>query len=385
MKENSVGLGHASVVGAHSPTESVEVPVGNGGEVLVALNEPDAPVESSTEIEEQLKRPVPSPVSVDAVVSPVAIEFRDTKEIVADAGGAVEFNETLGVSTTILILPGELGADSTIRLEFTTRFLTVEVEPIDSGTVSTRVVLALGVSTAVVRFDEGVAHPLEAVEFAVLVRLMEPKRSPVNVGAVMGPVAVELTDAGRITPDAPVELMKPVPDAVEKLPTPLVEKRPVGVGTGSRRFNDSCICQDAFTGRLSSILGCTSSDCAAKWSTMPSSPDEDAYTVSVTSETTVAGARLSQSLQKLPTLLSGLLLSKAANWSLGQSRIWSCLFSRMFFHQLFCASSATIFFTSTCSSALRCRTQLSVVAEKERRVVEASTERVRNMIEHSSE
>ena len=46
---------------------------------------------------------------------------------------------------------------------------TVGTGPVVRGTVSTRVVLVLGVSIAVVKFDEGVANPLEPVEFEVAV------------------------------------------------------------------------------------------------------------------------------------------------------------------------------------------------------------------------
>ena len=42
---------------------------------------------------------------------------------------------------------------------------------------------------------------------------------------------MELADAGGMTPDAPVEIANTVPDAIEKLPTPSIEKPPVGVGT----------------------------------------------------------------------------------------------------------------------------------------------------------
>ena len=46
---------------------------------------------------------------------------------------------------------------------------TVGTGPVVRGTVSTRVVLVLGVSIAVVKFDEGVVNPLEAVKFEVAV------------------------------------------------------------------------------------------------------------------------------------------------------------------------------------------------------------------------
>lgn len=56
MNENSVGLGHASVVGAVGPEGSVELPVGNGGGVVVAFEDVMMPVDSSTEREILPKR-----------------------------------------------------------------------------------------------------------------------------------------------------------------------------------------------------------------------------------------------------------------------------------------------------------------------------------------
>jgi hypothetical protein len=49
MKENSVGLGHASVVGAVGPEGTVELPVGKGGGVVVAFEDVVTPVDSGTE------------------------------------------------------------------------------------------------------------------------------------------------------------------------------------------------------------------------------------------------------------------------------------------------------------------------------------------------
>jgi hypothetical protein len=114
---------------------------------------------------------------------------------------------------------------------------------------------------------------------------------------------------------------------------------------------------------------------------------KDAYTVGVTSTVSVAGARFSQSLQNWLTALSGLLLSKAENRSLGQSKMVSvCRFPKMFFpDHCSWASWALTLFTSTWSSVLRCKNRPSVVTEKERMAAGAKTERVKNMIEHSSE
>lgn len=114
---------------------------------------------------------------------------------------------------------------------------------VERDTVSTSVVLVLGVSIAVVTFDEGVANPLEAVEFEVVVaggRLKEPERSP-SLLVNTGPVEVALVDAGGITPLPPVEIVKAVSPPVEKLPTPLAEKPPVGVGMGNVELTTSVI------------------------------------------------------------------------------------------------------------------------------------------------
>jgi hypothetical protein len=111
----------------------------------------------------------------------------------------------------------------------------VEVKPVESGTVSVRVVFALGISTATDELDEGVAKPLDAVEFPVLVlllRLKTPKRPPEVVVPTKGTETVALVGAGGMTPDAPVETVTPVSNPVVKLPTPPVEITSV-VGTGS--------------------------------------------------------------------------------------------------------------------------------------------------------
>lgn len=134
-----------------------------------------------------------------------------------------------------------VGTDSTTMVELMMGISTVEVKPVERGTVSTSVVLVLGVSTAVVRFDEGVANPLEAVEFVVAVAV-ERLKTPVRSRSLLvngGPVVVELVDAGGMTPDTPVEVVKAVSDPVEKLPTPPVEKTPEGVGTGRVVFKVS--------------------------------------------------------------------------------------------------------------------------------------------------
>ena len=54
-----------------------------------------------------------------------------------------------------------------------------------------------------------------------------------------GPVEVELVGAGEITPVPPVEIVKAVSPPVVKLPKPLVEKPPVGVGMGRVEFTIS--------------------------------------------------------------------------------------------------------------------------------------------------
>jgi len=54
-----------------------------------------------------------------------------------------------------------------------------------------------------------------------------------------GPVEVELVGTGGITPVPPVEIVKAVSPPVEKFPKPLVEKPPVGVGTGRVEFTIS--------------------------------------------------------------------------------------------------------------------------------------------------
>lgn len=118
---------------------------------------------------------------------------------------------------------------------------TVGTGPVVRGTVSTRVVLVLGVSIAVVKFDEGVANPLEPVEFKVAVaeeRLKEPEWL-LSLLVNGGPVEVELVGAGGITPVPPVEIVKAVSPPVVKLPKPLVERPPVGVGMARVEFTIS--------------------------------------------------------------------------------------------------------------------------------------------------
>lgn len=134
-----------------------------------------------------------------------------------------------------------VGADPETMVELMIGISIVDVKPVDRGTVSTKVVLILGVSTAVVRFDEGVANPLEPVEFEVAVaveRLKLPLRST-SLLVNGGPVEVELEGAGGIMPDPPVEVVKAVSDPVEKFPTPPVENPPVGIGADRVEFRVS--------------------------------------------------------------------------------------------------------------------------------------------------
>lgn len=114
------------------------------------------------------------------------------------------------------------------------------MKPVESGTVSVRVVFALGVSIATEELDEGVAKPLDAVTFPVLVllRLKLPKRSPEVVVPKKGAELVALVGPGGMTPDAPVETVTPVSNPVVKLPAPPVEVVSV-VGTGSVVFTVS--------------------------------------------------------------------------------------------------------------------------------------------------
>ena len=104
-----------------------------------------------------------------------------------------------------------------------------------------RVMFALGVSMATDELDEGVAKPLDAVIFPVLVlllRLKTPKRPPEVVVPIKGTETVALVGIGGMTPDAPVETVTPVSNPVVKLPTPPVEITSV-VGTGSVEFTVS--------------------------------------------------------------------------------------------------------------------------------------------------
>ena len=78
--------------------------------------------------------------------------------------------------------------------------------------------------------DEGVAKPLDAVTFPVMVlllRLKTPNRSPEVVVPTKGTETVTLVGAGGMTPDAPVETVTPVSNPVVKFPTPPVEIIPV--------------------------------------------------------------------------------------------------------------------------------------------------------------
>src|SRR5690242_8372668 len=82
MKENSVGLGQASVAGAVGTGGSVVLPVGKGG--------PNDPVRSSVDVDP---------------VNPGVVEFTDAGGMVKDTGGAVvEFDGTLDVSTMVVVL-----------------------------------------------------------------------------------------------------------------------------------------------------------------------------------------------------------------------------------------------------------------------------------------
>lgn len=110
------------------------------------------------------------------------------------------------------------------------------VKPVERGTVSVSVVFALGVSMAIVMFDEGVMKPFALVELVMRVLLERenrPVRSP-SLGLNGTVEEVALLDAGGITPEAPVELVKPVADASVKLLPPDSEI-PDGVGVGIGR------------------------------------------------------------------------------------------------------------------------------------------------------
>lgn len=99
-------------------------------------------------------------VSVDVVFT--GMEREKLPERSASLDGMEELVLNVGAGV-------ELGADVIGRLEFTDGISTVTVTPVDSGTVSTRVVFVLGVSTGIVRFDEGVMKPLALVELTVRV------------------------------------------------------------------------------------------------------------------------------------------------------------------------------------------------------------------------
>lgn len=116
MVENSVGLGQASsVIGAVGTRGVVELPVGNGGTVVV-LEE----IVTGRE-----KDPPRSPVDV-VPLNPDAVEFNDTGGRVTEAGGAV-VELTTGVST--MIVP-------TVMVEELTEEKIVERLPVENdGTV----------------------------------------------------------------------------------------------------------------------------------------------------------------------------------------------------------------------------------------------------------
>lgn len=112
-KENSVGLGQASVTGAVGPVGSVEFPVGNGG-VVVAFEDVDTPVVRMRVVVE--KNPVRESVDSDTLNTDV-VEFSDTGGIVDDAGGAVvEFEGTLGVGVRVVVLPVDEGGKRVVTL-----------------------------------------------------------------------------------------------------------------------------------------------------------------------------------------------------------------------------------------------------------------------------
>ena len=150
-------------------------------------------------------------------------------------------SDSLGIELELVEGVGVgVGADVTGTLELTGGSSTVDVKPVDNGTVSTKVVFTGGVTIAMLEFEEGVITPLADVEFDVRVlleRLIEPKRLSVPVDK--DSKEVELTDAGGMTPEIKVELTKAVVNAVEKLPEPSFVILPVGVGTGRVEFTVS--------------------------------------------------------------------------------------------------------------------------------------------------
>jgi hypothetical protein len=122
----------------------------------------------------------------------------------------------------------ELGGAVTGKVELTGGISTVVVKPVERGTVSTKVVLALGVSMATVMLVEGVMTPLAPVELAVAERLNSPVRSP-SLG--LNGVPAEVVGTGGITPESPAEVEKPVTKESVKLPDPPREILADGVGS----------------------------------------------------------------------------------------------------------------------------------------------------------
>lgn len=315
-----MGLGHASVVGAVGPAGVVELPVRNGGGVVVAFDDVDTPVERGIELGREYD-PVRSPalklgvkrtlleftdplgVSIAIVMFPVGVvggkiverlpvgndgtvdQLIDTNDslvmlLEGVGSGAVVFSNGRvvgGINVTMVTLPvgkesvmfvvavtTKVEAVSAVRggavvfagtelegeklptrgaslVEMDAVVFTrgmVVVKPVESGTGRVNVVFALGVSMAMVMFDEGVAKPLALVELtttALLEREYRPvRRSSVKLGVNVE--AVPLADIGGMTPDAPVELVKPVADASVKLLPPENETPPVGTGVDRVMF-----------------------------------------------------------------------------------------------------------------------------------------------------
>lgn len=210
---------------------------------------------------------VTSPLGSESVMFVVAVTTKipgfDDDSGTGVIGGTTTVELIIGIS----ILPVPTGTVR-VEVEFTTMELDpdLEYEPLRSSLLvlplkvdedplneavgvilgaevigTLRVMFALGVSMATDELDEGVAKPLDAVTFPVLVlllRLKTPKRSPEVVVPIKGTETVPLVGAGGMTPDAPVETVTPVSNPVVKLPTPPVEIIPV-VGTGSVEFTVS--------------------------------------------------------------------------------------------------------------------------------------------------
>lgn len=180
-------------------------------------------------------------ISVTLLLGRLSVMFvvAVTTRVEADSdtsGEGVILGITMVEFTTGISIVVEPVLNGKVRVKVVFTATEVEYEPVRFASVVEMSSEGVGVSMAVVRLAEGVMNPLAPVEFAVRVRLKLPKRSPlllVKVAAVVvGPVAVELTVMGGMTPDAAVELVKPVPKAVEKLPEPSNEIPAVGVGRG---------------------------------------------------------------------------------------------------------------------------------------------------------